>query len=424
MTGLLVFWDQKIVGTLTRHKGGRVVFQYDKGLMASDGRSISISLPCQQEKFAPGVSTAFFENLLPESRARSILARNHRFDKKDTFAFLNTFGEDCAGALSIIPEEKEPDFTTGQYKCIDSELIEILDKIRKDPKNHSLYPEIKDVRLSIAGVQDKLPVYLKEGRFYLPLNSGSATTHIIKPANADFPELTKNETFCMALAGKSGLPVPESELITLAGYELYAVRRYDRIIRPDEAIERLHQEDFCQAKGYPVDRKYQETGGPGFRECRELIDEYLSDDGPDVRINVCRVMAFNYLIGNYDAHGKNFSIIHDKQLRFAPFYDLLSTQVYPALTPRFAMAIGDTYRAERIKIHSLEKFAKTMNFRFSFLNEIIEETLTAVGSQLAPLLGEHEKQYGKSIVYDELYEKIQKNMRSMKKIQESRRISG
>ena len=71
-----------------------------------------------------------------------------------------------------------------------------------------------------------------------------------------------------------------------------------------------------------------------------------------------------------------------------------------------------------------EKFAKTMNFRFIFLNEIIEETLTAVGSQLGPLLGEHEKQYGKSIVYDELYEKIQKNMRSMKKIQESRRISG
>ena len=113
MTGLLVFWDQKIVGTLTRHKRGTVVFQYNKEWLASDGRSISISLPCQQEKFAPGVSTAFFENPLPESRARSILAHNHRFDKKDTFAFLNTFGEDCAGALSIIPKEKEPDFTAG-----------------------------------------------------------------------------------------------------------------------------------------------------------------------------------------------------------------------------------------------------------------------------------------------------------------------
>jgi serine/threonine-protein kinase HipA len=221
----------------------------------------------------------------------------------------------------------------------------------------------------------------------------------------------------MALAGKSGLPVPESELIALAGHELYAVRRYDRIIRPDEVIQRLHQEDFCQAKGCPVDRKYQETGGPGFLECRELIDEYLSDDGPEVRINFCRIMAFNYLIGNYDAHGKNYSIIHDKQMRFAPFYDLLSTQVYPALTPKFAMAIGDTYRVERIKIHSLEKFAKTMNFRLSFLHKIIEETLTAVDSQLAPLLGKHEKQYGQSTVYDALDEKIQENMRSMKKIQ-------
>ncbi|NCU33453.1 MAG: hypothetical protein EOM23_11125 [Candidatus Moranbacteria bacterium] len=133
MTGLLVFWDQKIVGTLTRHKSGKVVFQYNKEWLVSDGRSISISLPCQQEKFAPGVSTAFFENLLPESRARSILAHNHRFDKKDTFAFLNTFGEDCAGALSIIPEEKEPDFT--------EENGEISDKLNRTfyPNNNIIY---------------------------------------------------------------------------------------------------------------------------------------------------------------------------------------------------------------------------------------------------------------------------------------------
>ncbi|MFN2357986.1 MAG: HipA N-terminal domain-containing protein [Desulfotignum sp.] len=99
MTGLLVFWDQKIAGTLTRHKRGKVVFQYHKDWLASDGRSISISLPCQQEKFAPGVSTAFFENLLPESRARSILAHNHRFDKKDTFAFLNRIIEETLTAI-------------------------------------------------------------------------------------------------------------------------------------------------------------------------------------------------------------------------------------------------------------------------------------------------------------------------------------
>ncbi len=413
MNRLLIYWDKKKVGTLTRHTKGRVQFQYSQDWLEKIGRTISLSLPCRKEKYSPGVSTAFFENLLPESNARSILAFNHRFDKKDTFAFLEYFGEDCAGALSIIPENEEPDFSPGQYENIDSALNNALDKIKADPEKHQLYPEMKKVRLSIAGAQDKLPVCMKDGHFYLPLNSGSATTHILKPASPYYPAIQRNEAFCMDLAGCVGLQVPPSRLIKLGGHELFAIQRYDRKKVADRIL-RVHQEDFCQAMGIPVDRKYQEKGGPGFVQCRELIDEYLSDQGVEIRMNMISIMVFNYLIGNHDAHGKNYSIIHGQKIEMAPFYDLVSTQVYPNLETKFAMAIGQTFRHDRIKEHSFAEFAKDMKIRMQKLTELMDTMIQSISSSYESVLSRHEKEYGPSTMYEDLFEVIQGNLEQLK----------
>ncbi|NOX35789.1 MAG: type II toxin-antitoxin system HipA family toxin [Deltaproteobacteria bacterium] len=299
---LLIIWDEQIVGTLTRHKRGTMVFQYSQDWLNRSGRPISLSLPCRKEKYSPGISTAFFENLLPENNARSILSFNRRFDKKDTFAFLENFGEDCAGALSIIPEGSKADFSPGQYECINTELTDALDKVMADPGKYTLFPEMKNARLSIAGAQDKLPVYLENGQFYLPETSGSATTHIVN------------------------------------------------------------------------------------------------------------IMIFNYLIGNHDAHGKNFSIIHEQEIRSAPFYDLLSTQVYPSLDNKFAMAIGQTFRLDRIKAHSFRKFARDMNIRPRKIAALMDEMIQSAGTVYESLLTEHERKYGHSKIYDDLFRIIQGNL--------------
>jgi serine/threonine-protein kinase HipA len=168
---LQVIWNKRVVGTLNRHQKGRVIFQYSQDWIEKESSPISLSLPCRKEKFASAISTAFFENLLPESNTRTVLAFHRKFNKKDTFAFLENFGEDCAGALSIIPEDQEPDFTPGQYENITQELIETLDKMLLDPQKYKLYPEMRHAKLSLAGAQDKLPVYIKGTRFYLPKNS-------------------------------------------------------------------------------------------------------------------------------------------------------------------------------------------------------------------------------------------------------------
>ena len=412
MDRLSIYWNSKIVGTLTRHTKGRVQFQYSQEWLENTGRTISLSLPCRKEKYPPGISTAFFENLLPESSARSILAYNHRFDKKDTFAFLEHFGQDCAGALSIIPEQEEPDFAPGRYENIDSALIDALDKIQANPQNHQLYPEMKNARLSIAGAQDKLPVFIGTGHFYLPLNSGSATTHIIKPVSPYFPDIQRNEAFCMDLAQCAGLKVPQSQLMKIGGHELFAIERYDRK-KAGGNIVRVHQEDFCQAMGMPPNRKYQEKGGPGFFQCRKLVDEYLSDKGFETRFNMVSIAAFNYLIGNHDAHGKNYSIIHDDTVRLAPFYDLVSTQIYPNLETKFAMAIGQTYRHDRIKAHSFEAFAKDMKIRPGKLAQIIDQIVHSILNSFEAVLSRHAKEYGSSKIYEDLFEVIQNNLEQM-----------
>lgn len=165
---LLVIWDEQITGVLERHPDGGIVFQYSRDWLAYVNKPVSLSLPCREKKYPQAISTAFFENLLPESSARTILAFNHRFSEKDTFAFLENFGEDCAGALSVIGENSKPDFTPGQYLNIDREIIMALDKILASQGSHKLFPEIKNARLSIAGAQDKLPVYMENDHFFLP----------------------------------------------------------------------------------------------------------------------------------------------------------------------------------------------------------------------------------------------------------------
>lgn len=408
---LLIYWDENIVGTLDRNAKGRAVFQYAAQWLADDARPVSLSLPCQKERFSPSVTTAFFENLLPENESREILAFNNRFDRKDMFSFLKNFGRDCAGALSILPEGETPDFSTGRYIKMTDDLVKALDQIKKSP-DQKLLPQVKQARLSIAGAQDKLPVYISGQDFFLPENPGSATTHIIKPENPGFSDLPQNEAFCLALAGRLGLPVPESWLMQLQEHWLFVVERYDRRQTKGRVV-RIHQEDFCQALACPVQLKYQEGGGPGFKACRRLLDEYLSEEGQAARINFIKMAIFNFLIGNHDAHGKNFSVIHDDQIQLAPFYDLVSTQAYPLLENKFAMAYGKTYRRDRIGLHSINLFAKDMNIRSAKLAEFIRELADNLENDLPLLIQEHSDLYGASSIYPVLEKVFHQNIKDL-----------
>jgi serine/threonine-protein kinase HipA len=129
------------------------------------------------------------------------------------------------------------------------------------------------------------------------------------------------------------------------GRRVLIVERYDRTVQLDGAVERIHQEDFCQAIGIPPERKYEEDGGPSLHRIAQILQEVAGVDSLEMLL---RAVAVNVLIGNGDAHGKNFSLLHDPSgaLRLAPLYDLLSTLVYG--DDRLAMYIDNVRRTNRI----------------------------------------------------------------------------
>lgn len=337
---LNVYWGQRLVGRLWRDEKSSLRFQYDPAWLSTPGASpISLRLPLQKEPFDPEHARPFFANLLPEADVRARIARGLGVSESNDFKLLEELGGDCAGALSLLPEGTSPE-TTGDYQLISSDE---LDRMIEQMAQRPLLTAQEGLRLSLAGAQEKIPVYLKDGRIHLPRGS-NASSHILKPAIPRFPNTVENEAFCMMLAAEAGLSVPKAT-IREGRQPVYLIERYDRRLL-DGKLTRVHQEDFCQALGVDYSRKYEGEGGPGLKACFALLDEHGSDPILDKR-NLLKAVVFNHLIGNCDAHAKNFSLLLDNgAVRLAPFYDLLSTKAYGTLSSKFAMRIGGQLRGE------------------------------------------------------------------------------
>ena len=202
-------------------------------------------------------------------------------------------------------------------------------------------------RPSLAGFQRKALVgRADDGTWQLP--SGDApSTWILKP---DGPHaIAANEATCLWLAAACGLPVPEAELLDVAGIPVLAVKRYDRQDAPAGDIPaRVHQEDGCQATTMPPRLKYEEQGGPALRDFVSVIRNF--GDPRDVT-GLLRRTTFNMAVGNADAHAKNFSILHDagsSAVRLAPLYDVLSTVALELTNSAGQPMRADTHLGQRV----------------------------------------------------------------------------
>lgn len=197
--------------------------------------------------------------------------------------------------------------------------------------------------------------------------TGAPTTHILKPASPDFEGLIENEALCMRLALEIGLDAAKVALGRVEGLDYLLIERYDRYEERasdgTRTLRRLHQEDFCQALGHPPNQKYQNEGGPSLKECFDLVRGVSSAPVLDLRAMLDAVV-FNYLIGNHDAHGKNFSLLRRPnargavQTRLAPLYDLVCTTAYGQLSNKMAMKIGGEYESARVLPRHFERFAE------------------------------------------------------------------
>ncbi len=404
---------------ISHHRKGRVIFSYAPEWIEKYNQPVSLSLPCAEERFDAQKSTAFFDNLLPEEGIYKELCREARIDETDTYNFLRLFGQECAGALVIVLEGDPSPLQPSAYRDITNELEEILAKHHGAPQS-SLIMETK-ARLSIAGAQNKLPLVLENGRFLVPENGSYApTTAILKPTTARFPDLHRNELFCMNLASEVGLRTPEAKMLQIGNYQAYIITRYDRQ-QTESGIKRIHQEDFCQALGISRLYKYEENGGPGFAACGKILLHPLVSDNATAREDFIKCALFNYAIGNCDAHGKNFSLLYQERqgVCLAPFYDLVSTMAYPELEQKFAMGIGKTFRFDRIAEHSWKQLAADMNTRHERLYSLMEGMRLSILAALEPLAERHERQYGVSPIYETLLRITREGLHRLARIAES-----
>ncbi|MBK9631318.1 MAG: HipA domain-containing protein [Saprospiraceae bacterium] len=121
-----------------------------------------------------------------------------------------------------------------------------------------------------------------------------------------------NEALCMRLAAAIGINTAKVEIGSAEGNDYILVERYDRSILPGNNGQyvRLHQEDFCQALGIVSDKKYQQEGGPSLKDCFKLLREISNTPLIDLQ-RLLDIVIFNYIVGNHDAYGKNFSLLYE-----------------------------------------------------------------------------------------------------------------
>lgn len=407
MTGSLnVYWETRLVGELIRD-GAWLSFRYDGSYCSLPGAlPLSRHLPLRNPAFDDPATRSFFANLLPEGEIRRQVARQLGVSAENVFAMLEGIGGDCAGAVSILPpgDIRSP---SGNYRPISRETL--ARELATLP-NHPFYAGDERVRLSLAGAQYKLPIYVETGEFFIP-EGDRASSHILKTAIPHLEGTVVNEAFCMALAQKAGLPVPASAVVDIGGLKVYMIERYDRQRSPAGGIGRLHQEDFCQALGVIPEMKYEQEGGPGFRACFRLVEEW-SDEPVLDSLNLFNWTLFNFLIGNSDSHAKNLSFLYaGGKIRLAPFYDLLSTTVYEHLNNRFAMKMGGQKDPRYLAPGHLAGFAAEAGIELRTVRSQLLEICGKVETAMGPLAASYLETPSRPVIVEKILSLIKQRLR-------------
>lgn len=376
---LEVYLHQVLIGQLSINAHNDMTFTYNPIYAENkENQPLSQSLPLQKSSYTARQCRPFFSGILPEAHLRTAIAKQLGLSEKNDFALLSAIGGECAGAVSLLPSNLSTTDLKPGYQILDNHAVAaILETMHQRP----MLAGEDGIRLSLAGAQDKLAVALIDNHIAIP-TGGAPSTHILKPINRDFPSLIENECFCLNLAQKIGLKTAKAALHQANGTPYLLIERYDRI-QKNHQIKRLHQEDFCQALGIVPEMKYQREGGPELTACFQLIRHVSSLPVIDLKALLQGVL-FNLIIGNNDAHGKNFSLLYSgQQARLAPFYDMISTVYYPSLATKMAMKIGSKYNFDLLYPRHIIQMAKAAHLSQALVQKETISMIQKIQTHLA-----------------------------------------
>ncbi|KPC53284.1 type II toxin-antitoxin system HipA family toxin [Amantichitinum ursilacus] len=423
MNGLRVgFWSTTAQGD---------EFAYDANWLSDQNgqrRPISLSM-----KFRPGhqphkgaLVRNYFDNLLPDSEnIRRRLAAQHSLAGIGTFELLEAIGRDCVGALQLLPEDGAPkDLIDIKGEPLDEAGVARVVRRTLSDSPAALRDDAEELRISIAGAQEKTALLFHEGRWQKPVGS-TPSTHILKlpmgeilvnDGSLDMRHSVENEWLCGRVLHAYGLDIADSEILCFEDQKVLAVKRFDRRMAADHKwIIRLPQEDFCQALGISSVNKYASNGGPRAEDINALL--IVSAGENDRRTFFCTLVIF-WMLAAIDGHAKNFSVFlqANSKYQLTPLYDVLSAHPiigggrgqYHESKVRLAMPVqgksGPHYLISRIQArHWIYFGAKVLQFTQDeatirqLLQQLVDQTEPAIAQVEAQLPASFPEQVSDSI---------------------------
>ncbi|WP_341646748.1 type II toxin-antitoxin system HipA family toxin [Thauera sp. SDU_THAU2] len=312
----------------------------------------------------------FFSNLLPEGGLRSRIAQRLKVHEDREFLLLTALGHDLPGAVILAPTDT-PDH------------LLLKRGLPISPAND----ELAELKFSLGGMQMKFSM-LRQGERYTLNTGGDLGNYIVKPPSRDFEALPQVEAATMETARAVGIDVPEVALVPperidglpdMSGYDrgepFYTIRRFDR---PGDG--RTHVEDFAQVFNLRPAQKY---GRVNYDMIALTLMRYAGGL-PDLK-EMTRRLVLNVLLGNGDAHIKNWSLIYDDPTRprLAPAYDLVSTVAYTAHDTSTALNMAGVKRFDAIGLDTFAALFTRIGLHDHAHDDLLEEVRTTVRRVLA-----------------------------------------
>ncbi|WP_376743699.1 type II toxin-antitoxin system HipA family toxin [Ensifer canadensis] len=351
---------------------------------------VSLTMPLRSGSVGADRLLPWLANLLPEAHLAEI-GQRLKVSPQDIVGLLGHIGRDTAGALSIGEARKAG---VNHEPIPDEQALErILNEL---PAKPFLVGE-RGVSMSLAGVQEKLPVFVdEEGKISIPVD-GTPSTHIIKPDTRRLAGSVENEAFCLTLARACGLDAAETTIGAAGKRRYLLVKRYDRFTDPRGEIRRLHQEDLCQLTGHFPSQKY-ERSSTGRGVTLKMMFGAVSDlVSPAERLKLLDAVIFNVLICNSDSHAKNYSILIGAagSAKMAPLYDLMCAAVYRQVDQSLPQAIAGRFHATDLRRSDWQELAKELGMsgastirRVEELAGLISSSCEDVAPQIAAMAGD------------------------------------
>jgi serine/threonine-protein kinase HipA len=350
-TPLRLLMGEEIAGTVVRLPSGQLTFEYDDAYVRTQTSTpISVSMPLQARSHQHGKISPWLTGLLPDNDA--VLRRwSRRFHVSATaFALLSTpLGEDCPGAVRLIPEDRLGAITEGTGATDVEWLTEadVAQRLRDLRRDQTAWLGTRDQgRFSLAGAQAKTAL-LRDGNRWGDPHGTTATSDILKPAIEGLDEHELNEHLCQSAMRAAGLLAVRTSVERFEDQSAVVVARYDRRLDGGRQV-RTHQEDVCQALSIEPARRYQNEEGPGPHDVADLFRRAIPRPvALDATRSFLNALIWNWIIAGTDAHARNYSLLlQENQVRLAPFYDVASSLPYglPEQKTRLAMKFGNDYR--------------------------------------------------------------------------------